>query len=485
LIVTGNANVAKLNANSNVSFTGANVSLGAVGNLHITGGSDGQVLKTDGAGNLSWYTVLAGVANGSSNIAIATAGGNVTTSVAGNANILSVSGTGVDVTGYANISGLLTISNVANITIPGGTNGYALTTDGTGNLSWSALGGSIIANGTSNVRIATSGGNVRFNIAGVDTFDVAGDRLDVKNNATMYFNGGGAILGISAGLNSGDPATLVSSAGNLSLISNAGTGLLTVTGTKGISMNGPISATGADVRHTLTSNSANAATTTYINNGGTIAEIGVYSSTSTVAPNKLIFTGTAAGAILGVQGNLDFYADSGNTISNAIANGTYSMSINYASGGGNVFVKSNLVANSGVYFPNVVEETAGQTPLAMIKTSDSSGNVGFDSTIFYDHDAEELHVGNIVLNDNVTGGTIGINEADGDLQFVVNKGGGGAFEVMRLVGSKAILKLFPSTGTPPAVSLGAFYFNNDGGELSGVGLYFCADGTNWQKVNLT
>ena len=38
----------------NTSTTGAN--LGAVGNVHITGGSDGQVLTTNGSGNLSWST---------------------------------------------------------------------------------------------------------------------------------------------------------------------------------------------------------------------------------------------------------------------------------------------------------------------------------------------------------------------------------------------------------------------------------------------
>jgi hypothetical protein len=38
----------------NASFTGANVSLGSNANVRITGGSSGQVLTTDGAGNLSW-----------------------------------------------------------------------------------------------------------------------------------------------------------------------------------------------------------------------------------------------------------------------------------------------------------------------------------------------------------------------------------------------------------------------------------------------
>ena len=38
----------------NVLFTGSNVSLGNISNLHISGGTSGYFLKTDGAGTLSW-----------------------------------------------------------------------------------------------------------------------------------------------------------------------------------------------------------------------------------------------------------------------------------------------------------------------------------------------------------------------------------------------------------------------------------------------
>ena len=150
----------------------------------------------------------------------------------------------------------------------------------------------------------------------------------------------------------------------------------------------------------------------------------------------------------------------------------------------NLSLTGTLTASGNLALPGIVEfdTTSANANLVMLT---GNGQVGYDAAIFYDNIDAELHVGNIVINDNITGGTIGIDEQDGDLQFVVNKGGTDKFEVMRLVGSKALLKLFPQTGAPPAVSLGAFYFNNDGGQLSGVGLYFCANGTSWQKVNLT
>jgi hypothetical protein len=58
--VTGTgANVnGTLTATGNVALSGANVSLGAVGNIRITGGTANQVLRSDGAsGAVSWQTL--------------------------------------------------------------------------------------------------------------------------------------------------------------------------------------------------------------------------------------------------------------------------------------------------------------------------------------------------------------------------------------------------------------------------------------------
>jgi hypothetical protein len=58
LTVTGNANITAggtLRSLGDVNLTQSpNVALGSISNLHITGGVNGYVLSTDGAGNLSW-----------------------------------------------------------------------------------------------------------------------------------------------------------------------------------------------------------------------------------------------------------------------------------------------------------------------------------------------------------------------------------------------------------------------------------------------
>jgi len=57
------------NATGIVNFTTtANVTLGAVANLHISGGTNGQVLTTDGSGTLSWATSSGGGGGSSTSI---------------------------------------------------------------------------------------------------------------------------------------------------------------------------------------------------------------------------------------------------------------------------------------------------------------------------------------------------------------------------------------------------------------------------------
>ena len=61
----GSISAGAIAATGNINFTGANVSLGPVGNVRITGGSAGQVLRTDGTGTLSWATTSSSGAAGS------------------------------------------------------------------------------------------------------------------------------------------------------------------------------------------------------------------------------------------------------------------------------------------------------------------------------------------------------------------------------------------------------------------------------------
>ena len=171
------SNTGNLTSQGNINFNSVpNVSLGTIANIHIGGGVAGYVLRTDGAGNLSW---AAGGGGGNG-----TPGGNTTQvqfndngSFAGVANFAfnqysntltvdSVNAIDVRITNNLVVSNTANIPNVnltrnlyvpaninatgspnvsfgdvSNLHIQGGTNGYVLSTDGVGNLSWTAGGG--------------------------------------------------------------------------------------------------------------------------------------------------------------------------------------------------------------------------------------------------------------------------------------------------------------------------------------------------------
>ena len=181
LDLTATGAVSFTGANGNISLGGAaNVSLGAVGNLRITGGSNGQVLTSNGSGGLSFTTVGGGTPAGSNtqlqfnnagafgasaNLTFADGGGTGNTSfVIGNSISFTHTSTGdgvianlefgigslanTTISAFSNIilsaggnvnitpTGNLRLPTIANVKMAGGSNNQVLTTDGAGNLSF-------------------------------------------------------------------------------------------------------------------------------------------------------------------------------------------------------------------------------------------------------------------------------------------------------------------------------------------------------------
>jgi hypothetical protein len=175
---------------SNINVTTSS-NLGDVSNITILGGSPNYVLSTDGLGNLSWQEAGGGGNGtpGGSNTQLqfnddGLFGGSSTLTFDKDNNTLTASRVNIDelntntvdaniiqvgnitetsnlfvsttanvvgnlrVTGNVNFSSSANIffGTVANIKITGGVNGYVLTTDGLGNLSWQEAGGG--GNGT-------------------------------------------------------------------------------------------------------------------------------------------------------------------------------------------------------------------------------------------------------------------------------------------------------------------------------------------------
>jgi hypothetical protein len=105
-------NITSLGTLSALTVSGV-TNLGANGNVIITGGTNGQVLSTNGSGNLSWTSISStSISNGNSNVNIPASAGNVNVSVNGTANVLIVTSTGANIAGTLNATGNANVGNI-------------------------------------------------------------------------------------------------------------------------------------------------------------------------------------------------------------------------------------------------------------------------------------------------------------------------------------------------------------------------------------
>jgi hypothetical protein len=179
------------NITGNVALSGANVSLGAVGNVRITGGTANYVLTTNGAGGLSWANIAGG---GAGNIA-----GGSNTQVqyndngifGGNPGMTFDEGNSRFTANNLVATSTANLGNVGNVHITGGTANYVLSTDGNGNLSW-VVGGGAAAVAGANTQVQFNDGGVMGANANL-TFDKTTGNLTVGSNVVaVNFIGSGA-----------------------------------------------------------------------------------------------------------------------------------------------------------------------------------------------------------------------------------------------------------------------------------------------------
>ena len=252
--ITSLGTLTGLTSNGTVNFTNtSNVTLGNVSNLHIAGGTANYVLKTDGAGNLSWGEVATGtssnIANGTSNIEIAT-NGNITAAVSGNANILVLTGTGANVTGTFRATGNANVSNLGagvgvftgNVTAANANLGNLVTANyvtGTlttnaqpnvtsvGTLTSLGVNGTVTAVAfTANTGVFTGNGSGLSSIAGANVTGTVSSASSATTAGTVTANAQPNIT--SVGTLTSLTVTGNISSGNLTVTSNVSAGNITV-----------------------------------------------------------------------------------------------------------------------------------------------------------------------------------------------------------------------------------------------------------------
>lgn len=211
-------------ANTNVRFYSSNVQLGSNTAVHITGGSAGQVLATDGGGNLSW--IAAGGTGTVQQVGGSGTGlgfsltGNVTTS----GNLILTAPTVADFRTITNIG------NVANANFTG--NGLQILA---GNGAWVAQDGSVtrVTGNGSALGFALGGtvtttGNITLTGPDVNTLR---STLSIGNVANLNLNGNGSqvLAGNGAwitqpGANTSNLTNIVYGTENITLNYNSATG---------------------------------------------------------------------------------------------------------------------------------------------------------------------------------------------------------------------------------------------------------------------
>ncbi len=348
---TGNAEIV-IYANGDVVANNLTVThtsnLGNVGNVKITGGSSGYSLATDGLGNLSWVETPAptSVTNGTSNVSIPTANGNILLSANGVANVLTVSPTGANIIGALTVS--QTIGAIGTITggnIVGTTGVYSNSGTISGNTLYAS--NSITSDGSIYPRdTLSSGGNdgIIFNSSNPGVYG---------GNASIRFSPQTPVLTIQSSFNENaeivlnSPDVFVSN--RLTVNSLANVNSLTVVGniTGGnANITGNIRSGNANLGNLATANYFTGTLTT--NAQPNITSVGTLTGL-TVGPNSsVVLSGTSgyvkANSIQGLDGTNTIYMYYGN-ISGAA--GIYGDLTIGTSGTGNLF------ANAGTsYFGN-------------------------------------------------------------------------------------------------------------------------------------
>jgi hypothetical protein len=113
--------------------------------------------------------------------------GSISSSSGSQANITSV-GTLTSLS----VNGVTSLGPIANVRISDGASGQYITSNGSGGLSWDTLDLSIIDNGSSNVSIPASGGNVNMSVGGTANVVVV---TGTGANVTGIINASGNIIG--------------------------------------------------------------------------------------------------------------------------------------------------------------------------------------------------------------------------------------------------------------------------------------------------
>ena len=339
-------------AQPNITSTGTLVSSTVTGNvdagnINATSAVVATYFSGDGANltNLPSGSNSAAIANGTSNVDIPASGGNINLSSAGNANIAIITGTGVNVSGTLNATGIITGIGSGLSAIVGANVSGEVTNAATAN----AVAG---ANVSGEVTFAATANAVAYaNVSGTPALgNISTINIDGAAGNVLYGNGAFAPV-------SSTTAQTVTTAAQPNITSTGTLTSLTVTGALGVT------------------------TGLITGDGGGISNIAVGNLVGTI--NLATFAGTAnAVAGANVSGTVPLATTAGTISTNAQPNITSTGTLTSLTVSGNVTGQSYVSAATALQTTPVITSalpaaaTAGTGARAMVTDADAGSVFG-------------------------------------------------------------------------------------------------------------
>ena len=327
-------------------ISSANVSLGAVGNVKITGGTNGYVLSTNGSGTLSWIAPGTGAtgltgATGASGLA-------GTTGATGASGLTGATGAGA--TGASGVQGNIGATGLTGATGAGatGASGLAGTTGATGASGVTGLTGSTGLTGATGAG-ATGASGVTGNIGATGASGLRGTTGLTGSTGLTGATGAGAtgasgVQGNIGATGASGVAGNIGATGASGVIGNIGatgasgvTGFTGATGASGVI--GNIGATGASGLTGSTGPVAGANTQVIFNNAGVAGATGNFTFNNST--NVLTVVGTVTATTISATGNIT----GGNLILSGAITDSGQLDIQTSAGNANIVLTPNGTGN--------------------------------------------------------------------------------------------------------------------------------------------
>lgn len=366
LTVSGTFGVSSLSL-TNLTTTG-NVTLGAVTNVHITGGTNGYVLQTDGAGNLTWTAQSGGGGGGNG-----TPGGSNTQiqfndsgTFGGNANLTFNKLNSTLTTG--NVAARITTAAQPNITSLGTLT--TLTVSGNtslGNVSGTYSGNGAGINSLTAANIVGTVANANYAINAGNAYSVSGSNVtSAVANATYAVTSG-----------SSNTAGTVTTAAQPNITSTGTLSSVTVSGNTTLAN---VSANNATISNLTVAYSITGNLTGYASTAGTVTINAQPNITSVGTLSSLSVTGNvSAGNVIGTHygSGLNLTNIPAANVSGTVANATYATSAGSATTAG-----SATSATSATTAGTVTTPAQGNiTSLGTLTSLNVSGSASIGSVL--------------------------------------------------------------------------------------------------------